>query len=121
MNFCRDLQQYLVASISSCRCIDECPGAGLELKWLDLHDNLLGNRAVDALVNLANSDLLPQLQILNLGMNEGLDLKAFKSLMETIQRGSLGSLESLMWVENPGGFLAAKTIVQAYCDNEYLT
>ncbi|CAM6092521.1 unnamed protein product [Calypogeia fissa] len=97
------------------------PATGLALKQLNLGDNRLGQKAVDALVNLAYSDILPQLQILNLGMNKGLGVVAFKILMETIQRRRLCSLETLIWVGNPVGDADPEAIVEAYYANEDLT
>ncbi|CAM6086935.1 unnamed protein product [Calypogeia fissa] len=96
------------------------PKTGLALKRLDLRDNLLGNSGVDALVSLAHSSMLPQLEILNLGMNRGLDVVAFKSLM-SIQNGRLCSLETLSCAGVPVNDVAVGAIVEAYHENEDLT
>ncbi|CAM6123325.1 unnamed protein product [Calypogeia fissa] len=96
-------------------------GKRLALKKLDLHNNQLENKAVHALVSLAYSDLLPQLQTLNLGMNVGIGLTALKSLTEIMQSGHLYNLEPLVWLGNLVDDVAAGAIVRAYHENENLT
>ncbi|CAM6092526.1 unnamed protein product [Calypogeia fissa] len=71
--------------------------SSLALRRLDLHNNSVDEGAVPALLRLAQSNKLDQLQELDLSMNSGLNSTALVTLMETIQRGHLPSLKLLIW------------------------